>query len=53
MNDKTFRQKAEYIHYNPVRRGYIAHPEYWIYSSARNYIFDDESVIKVNKSLVI
>ncbi len=53
MNDKTFRQKAEYIHCNPVRRVFVASPEHWIYSSARNYIFDDESVIKVNKSLVI
>ena len=31
-------QKVEYIHYNPVRRGYVEAPEHWRYSSARNYL---------------
>jgi putative transposase len=31
------RQKLQYIHYNPVKRGYIDEPEHWRYSSARNY----------------
>ncbi len=31
------RQKLEYIHNNPVKRGYIDNPEHWRYSSARNY----------------
>jgi len=53
MNDKTFRQKAEYIHNNPVRGVYVVRTDHWIYSSARNYILDDESVIMVNKSLII
>jgi putative transposase len=35
--DKTLRQKIEYIHFNPVRRGYVDQPEYWRYSSARDY----------------
>ena len=30
-------QKLEYIHQNPVRRGYVNKPEDWRYSSARNY----------------
>ncbi|MBC2715880.1 MAG: transposase [Desulfobacteraceae bacterium] len=30
-------QKIEYIHYNPVKRGYIDKPEHWRYSSARDY----------------
>ena len=30
-------QKIEYIHLNPVRRGYIDDPLHWRYSSARNY----------------
>jgi REP element-mobilizing transposase RayT len=30
-------QKVEYIHNNPVRRGYIDDPVNWINSSARNY----------------
>ncbi|TCL34896.1 hypothetical protein EV691_101338 [Azotobacter chroococcum] len=31
------RQKLDYIHHNPVRRGYVERPEHWRYSSARNY----------------
>jgi hypothetical protein len=27
----------EYIHNNPVKRGYVDKPEHWRYSSARNY----------------
>ena len=30
-------QKLEYIHNNPVRRGYVDDPVHWRYSSARNY----------------
>ncbi|WP_421773848.1 REP-associated tyrosine transposase [Gracilimonas sp.] len=31
-------QKTNYIHYNPVKRGYVDKPEHWRYSSARDYI---------------
>lgn len=30
-------QKLEYLHNNPVEAGYVDSPEYWLYSSARNY----------------
>ena len=30
-------QKIGYLHYNPVKRGYIDEPVHWRYSSARNY----------------
>jgi REP element-mobilizing transposase RayT len=30
-------QKIEYIHNNPVERGYVDDPLHWRYSSARNY----------------
>lgn len=32
-----FLQKLNYIHENPVRKGYVVKPEYWYYSSASNY----------------
>ena len=35
--EEMFKRKLEYIHYNPVRRGYVDKPEDWRYSSARNY----------------
>jgi len=37
QNEAMMRQKLEYIHLNPVRRGYVDRPEDWRYSSARNY----------------
>ena len=37
-SQEMMRQKIEYTHYYPVRRGYVDLPEYWRYSSARNYI---------------
>ena len=30
-------QKLEYIHNNPVKRGYVDDPSHLRYSSARNY----------------
>ena len=38
QNDEMMRQKVEYIHQNPVRRGYVDLPEHWRYSSARDYL---------------
>jgi REP element-mobilizing transposase RayT len=31
------RQKIEYIHFNPVKAGFIDSPLYWRYSSVHNY----------------
>ena len=36
-NEEMLRQKLEYIHDNPVKRGYVSDPIHWRYSSARNY----------------
>lgn len=36
-NAEILRQKLEYIHRNPVKRGYVDEAEHWRYSSARNY----------------
>jgi putative transposase len=37
QNEDMMRQKLEYTHYNPVKRGYVDQPEHWRYSSARDY----------------
>jgi putative transposase len=47
-NEEMFIQKLEYIHYNPVRRGYVDNPEHWRYSSARNYALSDERVLEID-----
>ena len=36
-NEEVLRQKLEYIHQNPVKRGYVDEAGHWRYSSARNY----------------
>lgn len=36
-SETVMRQKLDYIHHNPVKRGYVDLPEHWRYSSARNY----------------
>ncbi|WP_242021812.1 hypothetical protein [Microcoleus sp. FACHB-831] len=38
LSEEMFIQKLEYIHNNPVRRGYIDDPAHWRYSSYRNYM---------------
>lgn len=37
LSPDMLRQKLEYIHENPVMRGYVDEPTCWRYSSARNY----------------
>jgi REP element-mobilizing transposase RayT len=37
-SETVMRQKLDYIHQNPVKRGYVDLPEHWRYSSARNYL---------------
>ena len=40
--------RLNYIHNNPVRAGFVAQPEDYLYSSARNYA-DMESLIEIDK----
>jgi len=47
-SQEFFIQKLNYIHDNPVRKGFVQEPEHWVYSSARNYILDDHSILKVD-----
>lgn len=36
-DEEMLIEKIDYIHYNPVKRGLVAKPEHWIYSSASHY----------------
>lgn len=36
-SESFHKQKLNYIHNNPVKKGFVTKPEYWFYSSARNY----------------
>jgi putative transposase len=37
ISNEMFDQKLDYIHYNPVKAGFVEKPENWIHSSARDY----------------
>jgi len=37
MSDEMMFQKLEYLHNNPVKRGLVASPEHWRYSSAHEW----------------
>jgi REP element-mobilizing transposase RayT len=50
-SEKWFVEKLNYIHNNPVEKGFVERPEYWKYSSARNYILEDDSLIKIDRIL--
>jgi REP element-mobilizing transposase RayT len=44
-----FDQKLEYIHYNPVKKGFVEKPEDWKYSSARSYLLEDDRLIEIDR----
>ena len=46
--EEFFLQKLNYIHQNPVKKGYVEKPEDWKYSSAGNYYLNDYSLIKLD-----
>ena len=37
QGEKMFIDRINYIHQNPVKRGYVDEPKHWRYSSARDY----------------
>ena len=49
ISDESLLQKVEYIHYNPVKRGYVSLPEHWNYSSARNIIINEGGFLNLEK----
>jgi len=49
QGEEMLRQKIAYIHNNPVRRGWVDLPEQWRYSSARNHLLGDHSVLEIDE----
>ena len=37
-DDEDFTKHVEYIHYNPVKHGFVKSPKDWKYSSFHNYV---------------
>ena len=46
MTDEMMRQKVEYIHNNPVKRGLVASPEHWRYSSAHEWLLAAQPLLR-------
>jgi putative transposase len=38
VNEKDFANHVDYIHYNPVKHGYVESPSAWLFSSIHYYI---------------
>ena len=47
-SDEMMLQKLEYVHLNPVRRGLVAAPEHWRYSSAHEWLPGASPVLRVD-----
>ncbi|MCV6636254.1 hypothetical protein [Candidatus Albibeggiatoa sp. nov. NOAA] len=43
-----FEQRLNYIHNNPVQRGYVEQAEYWRYSSAKDYLTQTAGLIPIH-----
>jgi len=50
-NQQMFWAKLNYIHNNPVEAGLVERPEDYRYSSVRNYIFGDHSILRVDTTM--
>jgi len=50
-DQKMFWTKLNYIHKNPVKAGLVLKAVDYKYSSARNYAFNDHSILEVNTEL--
>lgn len=48
IGDDMLIQKIEYVHNNPIKRGYVDNPEDWRYSSAADY-YGQKGVIPITK----
>ena len=48
-SERFLRQKLNYIHRNPVRAGLVERPEDYAYSSYRNYVSGENSLIEIDQ----
>jgi REP element-mobilizing transposase RayT len=48
-SQKFFRQKLDYLHDNPVRKGFVRRPEDWQFSSANDYLTGSMGMIEIDR----
>jgi putative transposase len=46
-SEKKFVEKLRYVHRNPVKRGLVARPEDWRWSSFRHYALGEVGVVEI------
>ncbi|RMD87148.1 MAG: hypothetical protein D6813_13970 [Calditrichaeota bacterium] len=49
QSERIMREKISYIHLNSVKAGFAEEPQDYLFSSARNYYLDDDSLFKITK----
>jgi REP element-mobilizing transposase RayT len=42
-------EKLNYMHHNPVKRGWVSQPKQWLWSSYRCYALQDAGPVRVNE----
>ena len=47
-SESFFRQKLDYLHDNPRRKGLVDSPDHWLYSSAKTYYLGVRGVLDVD-----
>ena len=46
-SERKFVEKLRYIHHNPVKRGLVARPEDWTWSSFRHYLGGEAGPVEI------
>lgn len=46
-SESFYKQKLNYIHENPVKKGFVTKPQHWFHSSARNYAGMDSYPLEI------
>ncbi|MBA3963397.1 MAG: transposase [Chthoniobacterales bacterium] len=49
LGDAMMEQKLAYLHNNPVKRGLVASPEHWRYSSAHEWLAGGQAVLRCDR----
>ena len=49
ITEETMKQKIDYFHFNPVKRGYVLKEEDWKYSSAKFYKDGTDCGLKITR----
>ncbi|MHA3774212.1 transposase [Verrucomicrobiota bacterium sgz303538] len=48
VSDAMMLQKLQYLHHNPVRKGFVPVPEAWWYSSASDYLLGKQGPVAID-----